>query len=92
MAAMMAPAPRPPSRVAGAGMDAPPGRVGMAAGARRIGLGIHHPLCERALAIWPGLDHTQLTRTHGDPRKVARLVARRTIHSEETILTLLQGG
>ncbi len=51
-----------------------------------------HSLCVRALLIWPGLDRTQLSRTQGDPHKVARLVARRTIHSEEAILSLLEGS
>ncbi len=45
----------------------------------------------RALLLWPGLDRRRLVRTNGDPRKVARLVGRRTIHSEEVILQLLQG-
>jgi hypothetical protein len=49
-------------------------------------------LFARALCIWPRLDRTQLTRTRGDPRKVARLIARRTIHSEEAILSLLRSG
>jgi hypothetical protein len=49
------------------------------------------PLYQRALLLWPGIDRALLSRTHGDPRKVARIVARRTIHSEETILSLLQG-
>ena len=43
----------------------------------------------RALALWPGLDRGRLGRTHGDPRKVARLVARRTVLPEESILSLL---
>jgi hypothetical protein len=54
--------------------------------------GVRHPLYARALLIWPRLDRAQLTRTHGDPRKVARLVARRTIHSEDVILSLLQSS
>jgi hypothetical protein len=54
--------------------------------------GARHPLYARALLIWPRLDRGQLTRTHGDPRKVARLVARRTIHSEEVILSLLRSS
>ena len=54
--------------------------------------GARHSLYARALLIWPGLDRTQLARTQGDPHKVARLVARRTIHSEEAILSLLRGG
>jgi hypothetical protein len=45
----------------------------------------------RALLLWPGLDRGRLVRTNGDLRKVARLVGRRTIHSEESILQLLQG-
>jgi hypothetical protein len=43
----------------------------------------------RALSLWPRLDHRRLARAHGDPRKVARLVARRTILTEEAILSLL---
>ncbi len=43
----------------------------------------------RALAIWPGLDRTKLTRTCGDPHRVARLVERRTTLSRETILGML---
>jgi hypothetical protein len=48
------------------------------------------PLCQRALLLWPGLDRVRLGRTRGDPNRIARLIARRTIHSEETILALLQ--
>ena len=44
----------------------------------------------RALVLWPGLDRSRLTRTQGDPHKVARLIARRTVLSEESILSLLQ--
>lgn len=43
----------------------------------------------RALAIWPRLDRSKLTRTCGDPHKVARLVARRTALPLESILRLL---
>lgn len=43
----------------------------------------------RALAIWPGLDHGRLRRTHGDPTRIARLVATRTSLPLETILFLL---
>jgi hypothetical protein len=45
----------------------------------------------RALLIWPGLDRERLRRTHGDPWKIARLVASRTSLSTESILTLLMG-
>ena len=48
------------------------------------------PLSVRALALWPGLDRARLGRTRGDPRKVARLVARRTNLSEDTILEILR--
>ena len=57
-----------------------------------VGAGSLKPLYARALLIWPRLDRAQLTRTRGDPRKVARLVARRTNHSEEAILSLLRSG
>lgn len=43
----------------------------------------------RALVLWPRLDRGRLRRTHGDPLKVARLVARRTVLTEESILSLL---
>ncbi len=45
----------------------------------------------RALFIWPGLDRARLRRTHGDPWKIARLVAHRSSLSIESILTLLMG-
>ena len=45
----------------------------------------------RALAVWPRLDRKKLTRTCGDPRRVARLVARRTALSPEAILGILEG-
>ena len=45
----------------------------------------------RALAIWPGLDRRKLTRTRGDPRRVARLVERRTALPREAILGILEG-
>lgn len=45
----------------------------------------------RALMIWPGIDRSRLRRTQGDPWKIARLVARRTSLSTESILTLLMG-
>lgn len=45
----------------------------------------------RALLIWPDLDRARLRRTHGDPWKIAGLVAGRTNLSTESILTLLMG-
>lgn len=45
----------------------------------------------RALLIWPGLDRSRLRRAHGDPWRIARLVAGRTTLPVETILTLLMG-
>lgn len=45
----------------------------------------------RALAIWPGLDRKKLARTGGDPARVARLVERRTKHSIESIIRILEG-
>lgn len=46
-------------------------------------------LYRRATILWPGLDRRQLTKTKGDPRRVARLIARRTSLPEESILVLL---
>lgn len=43
----------------------------------------------RALLLWPGLDRKKLTRTCGDPRRVARLIERRTALSREAILGML---
>lgn len=43
----------------------------------------------RALAIWPGLDRKKLTRTCGNPIRVARLVERRTTLPREAILGML---
>ncbi len=42
-----------------------------------------------ALAIWPRLDRKKLTRTCGDPNRVARLVERRTSLPRESILAML---
>ncbi|MDA8238033.1 MAG: hypothetical protein M0T75_09165 [Chloroflexi bacterium] len=47
------------------------------------------PYARRALALWPRLDPEKLRRTRGDPRRIARLVARRTALSVETILLIL---
>lgn len=44
---------------------------------------------DRALAIWPGLDRKKLTRTCGDPHRIARLVERRTALPRESILYML---
>jgi hypothetical protein len=45
----------------------------------------------RALAIWPGLDRQKLRRTQGDPKRIARLVERRTRLPVEAIVGLLTG-
>jgi hypothetical protein len=47
------------------------------------------PYVQRALAVWPRLDREKLRRTRGDPRRIARLVARRTTLSVETIVLIL---
>ena len=52
-------------------------------------------LCARALALWPRLDRARLTRTKGDPVRIARLVAPRTSLTPECILAILtkdEGG
>ena len=46
-------------------------------------------LYARAGALWPRLDTRAVSRTGGDPRRLARLIARRTVLSEESILHLL---
>jgi len=46
-------------------------------------------LYARARSLWPGLDARALSRCNGDPRRVARLVMRRTILTEEAIVQLL---
>ncbi|MHB8961226.1 MAG: hypothetical protein ACYDAN_16570 [Candidatus Limnocylindrales bacterium] len=43
----------------------------------------------RALSVWPGLDRKKLTRTCGDPQRVATLVERRTALPREAILRIL---
>jgi len=43
----------------------------------------------RALSIWPGLDRARLRRAHGDPWKIATVVAARTSLTLESILVLL---
>jgi hypothetical protein len=47
------------------------------------------PYSRRALALWPRLDREKLRRTRGDPRRIARLVSRRTTLSMETIVLIL---
>ena len=42
-----------------------------------------------ALLLWPGLDRIKLARTRGEPRRVARLVGRRSALPRETILRML---
>lgn len=44
----------------------------------------------RALALWPRLDPAGLSRAKGDPRRIARLVARRTLLPMEAIVLLLE--
>ncbi len=43
----------------------------------------------RALLLWPGLDRKKLTRTCGDPHRVARLIERRSALPREEILGML---
>jgi hypothetical protein len=45
----------------------------------------------RALSVWPGLDRRKLQRTHGDPRRIARLVETRSGLLFDEILALLVG-
>ena len=86
-----------PRRAAGGPLPAVPfdGRPllppGLADGSSQLPADTCQATYARALLLWPGLDRGRLARTHGDPRKVARLVARRTIHGEDTILQLLRG-
>ena len=43
----------------------------------------------RAMALWPRLEPTRLSRVRRDPRRVAALISHRTILSRESILALL---
>jgi len=43
----------------------------------------------RAVALWPRLEPTRLSRVRRDPRRVAALISHRTILSRESILALL---
>jgi hypothetical protein len=45
---------------------------------------------DRALLLWPRLDRARLLRVAGDPRHIAEIVSRRTIHSVATILVMLE--
>jgi hypothetical protein len=45
---------------------------------------------DRALLLWPRLDRARLLRVAGDPRRIAEIVSRRTTHSVETILVMLE--
>ncbi len=45
----------------------------------------------RARAMWPRLDARALARCAGDPKRIARLVARRTVLSLENIEAMLVG-
>lgn len=47
------------------------------------------PYERRALVLWPRLDREKLRRTHGDPARIARLVARRTTLPVEKIVLML---
>jgi hypothetical protein len=46
-------------------------------------------LTTRALAVWPRLDRGQLARAHGDPRKIAQVITRRTVLPVEAIVEIL---
>lgn len=43
----------------------------------------------RALELWPRLDREKVRRTRGNPRRLARLVERRTGESFDVILSML---
>ena len=43
----------------------------------------------RALALWPRLDRAALRRCRNDARRIAALVARRTVMPPEAILNVL---
>lgn len=43
----------------------------------------------RALLLWPRLDRSRLARTHGDPWRIAVLVAQRTPRSLDEIVGML---
>lgn len=49
-------------------------------------------LLERARALWPGLHPRELAGTRGDPRRIVRLVARRSTEAPEVLLEMLLHG
>lgn len=64
-----------------AAIEVRPGRP-----AREDGLGF---LERRALGLWPRLDKSALRRCHGDVKKIAHLVSRRTTLPPEAIVKVL---
>jgi hypothetical protein len=44
---------------------------------------------QQALLLWPRLDPDRLARTRGDPWRIARLVARRTLRPLDEIVEML---
>ena len=67
------------------------------AAAAPTGIGVRHGVAarryrERALAIWPGLDHHKLSRAGNDPWRIARIVAHRSGESLEVIVSMLTCG
>jgi hypothetical protein len=55
-------------------------------------VGARANLCARALVIWPRLDRARMTRTKGDPTRIARLVTHRTSLTFDCILATLTRG
>ena len=51
--------------------------------------GSAHGYRARALLLWPRLDRRRLARTGGDPRRIARLVCRRSSLPVEVIVAML---
>ena len=45
----------------------------------------------RALLLWPGLDRIRLSRTRGDPFRIASLVSRRSGQPVDVIVSMLVG-
>ena len=45
----------------------------------------------RAMLLWPGLDRSRLARTHGDPVRIASLVARRSGQPLDVIVSMVTG-
>ncbi len=46
----------------------------------------------RALELWPRLDREKVRKARDNPRRLARLIERRTGESFEVILSMLDGG